>query len=85
MGGRLDYAANRPVAALVYKRRQHVINLFVFPEESSVPAAEGSTLKQGYNMVHWNQSGMTCWAVSDLNLDELRQFAQLYQDWQKGL
>ena len=85
IGGRLDYASNRPVAALVYKRRQHVINLFLYPEDSSVPAAEGSTLKQGYNVVHWNRSGMTYWAVSDLNLDELKQFAQLYRDWQQGL
>ena len=42
IGGRLDYASNRPVAALVYKRRQHVINVLIFPEESRFPASEGS-------------------------------------------
>ena len=83
VGGRLDYASNRSVAALVYKRRQHVINLFVFPEQSGVPASEGSTLKQGYNLIHWNRSGMTYWAISDLNLEELKQLAHLYQDWQQ--
>jgi len=82
VGGRLDYASNRPVAALVFKRRQHVINLFVFPEQSRAPASEGSTLKQGYNLIHWDRSGMTYWAISDLNLEELRQFANLYQDGQ---
>jgi anti-sigma factor RsiW len=84
VGGRLDYASNRPVAALVYKRRQHLINLFIYPEPSRFPASEGSTVKQGYNLIHWNQSGMTYWAVSDLNLEELRQLAHLYQDGQQG-
>lgn len=83
VGGRLDYASNRSVAALVYKRRQHVINLFVFPAQSRAPASEGSTLKQGYNLIHWDRSGMTYWAISDLNLEELRQFAHLFQDWQQ--
>ena len=79
-GGRLDYVSNRPVAALIYKRRQHVVNLFIFPEQNRLPASEGSTVKQGYNLIHWNRSGMTYWAVSDLNLEELRQLAHLYQD-----
>jgi anti-sigma factor RsiW len=81
VGGRLDYASNRPVAALVYKRRQHVINLFIFPEQGRLQA-DGSAIKQGYNLIHWNRSGMTFWAVSDLNLEELRQLANLYQDAQ---
>ena len=82
VGGRLDYVSNRPVAALVYKRRQHVINLFVFPEQGGLPASQGSMLKQGYNLIHWNRSGMTYWAVSDLNLEELTQLANLYQGGQ---
>jgi anti-sigma factor RsiW len=77
VGGRLDYV-NRPVAALVYKRRQHVINVFVWP--SSIGAARDSQMllsRQGYNLLHWAGSGMEYWAASDLNPGELKQFAEL--------
>jgi anti-sigma factor RsiW len=80
VGGRLDYVADRPVAALVYKRRQHVINLFVLPDEDPSSVKMRSLDRQGYNLVGWSRSGMTFWAVSDLNSDELRQFSQLYQN-----
>ena len=75
VGGRLDYAEGRPIAAIVYKRRQHVINLFVYPESQST---SGETLsKQGFNIVRWNKNGMAFWAVSDLNAAELQQFTDL--------
>ena len=77
VGGRLDYIADRPVAALVYKRRQHLINVFVFREEDGL-RSEPKTSKQGYNLVHWEKDGLTFWAVSDLNADELKVLAQLY-------
>jgi len=72
IGGRLDYIANRPVAALIYERRKHPINVFIWP------AAGGDTkavaqVQQGYNVIHWTKSGMTFWAISDLNLAELQQ------------
>jgi anti-sigma factor RsiW len=79
IGGRLDYAADRPVAALVYKRRQHVINLFIFPRPAASDGQLGTAGKQGYNVIGWQHSGMTFWAVSDLNAAELQQFCQLYQ------
>jgi anti-sigma factor (TIGR02949 family) len=71
-GGRLDYLDARPVAALLY-RRQHTINLFVWPSPNSDSGPQVSTIK-GYNLIHWTQSGMTYWAVSDLNSRELNQF-----------
>ena len=76
VGGRLDYLENRPVAALVYQQRKHFINLFIWPskETDSQPAASASL--QGYHLVHWSQSGMTFWAVSDVNEAELMQFGQ---------
>jgi len=71
VSGRLDYLGDRPAAALVYQRRKHFINLFVWP------AAKGSgqqmVMRQGYNVLHWTQSGMTYWAVSDLNSTELQE------------
>ena len=71
IGGRLDYVGGRVVAALVYKRHGHVINLFVWPAGKMAAAAE--TL-DGYHIVSWAQGGFTYAAVSDLNLLELREF-----------
>jgi anti-sigma factor RsiW len=78
IGGRLDYVGGRSVAALVFQRHKHVINLFIWPakEQDSQPAA--LTPNQGYNMVHWSGAEMACWAVSDLNEKELMEFARDY-------
>ncbi|HZS54618.1 MAG TPA: anti-sigma factor [Bryobacteraceae bacterium] len=73
-GGRLDYLADRPVAALVYKRRQHTINLFLWPSPDS-DSRPGTETARGYNVVHWTQAHMNYWAVSDLNAAELGEFA----------
>jgi anti-sigma factor RsiW len=77
IGGRLDYLDNRPVAALVYQRRKHSINLFIWP---SVPGSESPSrmvTRQGYHLFQWSQSGMTFWTVSDLNERELQDFVNL--------
>lgn len=76
VGGRLDYLNNRPVAALVYQRRQHYINLFIWPSTGGSDASSQLSA-QGYNVVHWNNGGMTCWAVSDLDKQELEEFSDL--------
>jgi anti-sigma factor RsiW len=84
-GGRLDVLDGRPVAALVYKRGKHVINLFVHPValpagESRSMAAQGrSTTYQGFHVVNWTEGGLEYVAVSDLNEIELREFANLIQ------
>jgi len=78
-GGRLDYIGNRPVAALVYQRGQHAINLFVWPS-SEAPTSERASISNGYNLIGWNGEGMAYWVVSDLNLAELQQFVQLLKD-----
>lgn len=80
IGGRLDYLDHRPVAVVVYQRRQHVINLFVWPSER--PNDDDLQMKtyQGYHVVRWNQAGATYWAISDLNASELSQFSHLVCD-----
>jgi anti-sigma factor RsiW len=76
IGGRLDYAGRRPVAALVYRRHQHVINLFVMPAEGGVPPRTDASLN-GYNLRHWRDGALRFWAVSDLNPAELADFERL--------
>ena len=74
-GARLDYLAGRPVAAMVYRRRLHLIDVFVWPSGSAGP---GGTI-QGYHVVGWMQDGMNHQAVSDLNAAELAEFVRLLQ------
>jgi anti-sigma factor RsiW len=83
VGGRLDYLEDRPVAALVYQRRKHFINLFIWP--SAENSRKKTVMRQGYNLFHWTQSGMTYWAVSDLNSNELQEFVQLVQGHDKRI
>jgi anti-sigma factor RsiW len=80
VGGRLDYLHNRPVAALVYQRRKHSINLFIWPSAHGSEASTGTGTRQGYHLIRWTQSGMTHWAVSDLNNRELQEFVRMLQD-----
>lgn len=83
-GGRLDYLDNQPVAALVYGRAQHIINLFLWPAAGAAPTALHAETRQGYNLVHWTSGDMQAWAVSDLNTTELLQFARLFEQAQGG-
>jgi len=74
-GGRLDYIGGQPVAALVYKRRQHSIDVFVRPARSD--AAERTVTRDGFNVVHFARDGMAYWIVSDVNRNELGDFSHL--------
>jgi anti-sigma factor RsiW len=76
IGGRLEYIANRPVAALVYQRRKHFVNVFIWPASLASDTKPTAQVRQGYNLIHWTSAGMTYWIVSDLNLAELQQLAQ---------
>ncbi|HEV2983530.1 MAG TPA: anti-sigma factor [Vicinamibacterales bacterium] len=73
VGGRLDYVAGRPAATLIYQRRQHAINLFVWPESSGT-MRENVRSTRGFQLRHWSSRGMSFWAISDLNHAELAAF-----------
>jgi anti-sigma factor RsiW len=75
-GGRLDYIGRRAVAALVYRRRQHVINVFVQPALGDAAPMAGDV--RGFHLVRWTKGGLEYAAVSDLNPTELAQFATLF-------
>ena len=64
-------------AALVYQRNLHFINLFVWPSNNKGIGQEEQLARQGYNLIHWTQAGMTHWLISELNLPELKECAQL--------
>jgi len=77
-GGRLDYVNGRRVAVLVYKHRQHWIDLFVWPEAKGGALRATEQATNGFNVLRWSDSGMAFWAVSDVNAAELKQFAEAY-------
>lgn len=81
-GGRLEYLNNRTVATLVYQRRLHYINLYIWPAAQAGATGEVTTQRQGYNLIHWTSSGMNYWAISDLNSVELHEFSRLVQQGQ---
>jgi anti-sigma factor RsiW len=87
IGGRLDYIEGRPAAAIVYRRRAHVINLFVAPVTPQVATQVTSQIMgperratveqmQGFNIWRWTRSDLGFWAVSDINAEELQEFGE---------
>lgn len=81
-GGRLEYLNKRTVATLVYQRRLHYINLYIWPADQAQATGEVTRQHQGYNLIHWTSSGLNFWAVSDLNNVELHDFVRLVQQAQ---
>jgi anti-sigma factor RsiW len=80
LGGRLDYLGGRPVAALVYGRRKHLINVFLWPSAGEAAAGPGAPqVRQGYHLLHWTTPEYTWWVASDLGAEELTEFAGMLQ------
>jgi anti-sigma factor RsiW len=79
LGGRLDYMDGRAVAALVYGRRKHFINVFLWPVTRSPSGAPRTRDRQGYHLLHWNATDYAYWFVSDLGPAELNEFAHLVE------
>ena len=77
-GGRLDYLNGRHVAALTYRHRLHVINLFEWPSSAGGDRAPEVLSRQGYALVHWKRAGLEYWAITDGAPADLLEFAKLY-------
>ena len=84
IGGRLDYIDARPVGAIVYRRRLHVINLFVAQTASTESRAARTETFQGFNVRNWSEGGLNYWAVSDIAADELAEFSEKFQGAMKS-
>jgi anti-sigma factor RsiW len=80
VGGRVDYIAGRPVAVVVYKRRQHVVNVFIWPSGNEAGQGLRTSASEGYHLLRWTRSGLTFWAVSDVNAADLETLAGLFRD-----
>jgi len=82
VGGRLDLIAGKPIPALVYRRREHVVNVFV------LPASRGDLAKtltrRGYSLRHWDEGDLGFWAVTDAAPSELAEFERVFRDTTKG-
>ncbi len=81
IGGRVDYIGDRAVAALIYRRHGHIINLFIWPAAS---AARTTTVHDGYNMTRWSDGGLVFWAISDVAPGDLAEFEAFFRASTKG-
>ena len=79
IGGRLDYVDARAIGAIVYKRRAHVINLFVAQTASTERQPARMDTIQGFNIRRWSEAGLNYWAVSDIAADELAEFGDKFE------
>jgi anti-sigma factor RsiW len=77
IGGRLDYLDHHNVASLVYQRRKHFINVFIWPDETGTSQSPRTETIDGYNLVHWQQNGMRFWMISDVSQDDEKQLVTL--------
>ena len=79
LGGRIDYNGKKAIAALGYRFRQHVINLFIWPEQTPMPADLKQRQYRGYNLSGWEKEGLWYLAVSDLNVHDMQRLKVLYE------
>jgi anti-sigma factor RsiW len=77
LGGRIDYVRGHTTAALVYGRRRHIVNLFIWRAD---PSDAGGSAREfnGYSLLHWVKDGLSYWAVSDAASSDLAAFRQAY-------
>jgi anti-sigma factor RsiW len=77
IGGRIDRIGDRNAAVLVYRRRLHMIHVFVWPSGGNVRASDARTTR-GFHERHWTSGDLSVWAVSDVNDDDLKTFAERF-------
>jgi anti-sigma factor RsiW len=77
VGGRLDYVDGRPIAALLYRHRQHWISVFMWPDQSGKDTATRLLSERGYDIALWNTRGLRFYVVADIASPELGQFVTL--------
>ena len=78
VGGRVDYLDGRPVAALVYRKGEHIVNAFVWPTTAKDSKADFAT-ERGFQTAQWAQGAMTHWVVSDVNREEFKAVVRAIQ------
>jgi len=78
VGGRVDYLDGRPVAALVYRKGEHIVSAFVWPTTSKDSEANFAA-ERGFQTAQWSQGEMTHWVVSDVKRDEFRAVVRAIQ------
>jgi len=79
VGGRVDYLDGRVVAALVYRRNKHVINVFIRPEPKGLLRPAPTLPHDGYNLLRWTEGGLEFWAVSDVAAGDLRALRDAFK------
>jgi|HubBroStandDraft_6_1064221.scaffolds.fasta_scaffold690580_2 anti-sigma factor RsiW len=79
LGGRLEYVDGKPAAAIVYRRRTHVINLFVMQGTGAALQEARMETVRGFNVYRWRESGLNAIAISDLNAEELHDFCTEFE------
>jgi anti-sigma factor RsiW len=79
VGGRIDVVGQTPVPTLVYRHRQHLISLTQMPAEIRFDLVRTPQMINGYNLVHWTENGVSYWAISDVALKDLEDFARLFR------
>ena len=77
VGGRVDRIGGRTAAALVYKRRLHVIHVFVWPANGGARDTDARTVR-GFHERHWTSGDLSMWAVSDVSDDDLKAFVSAF-------
>jgi anti-sigma factor RsiW len=78
LGGRVDYLDGRPVAALVYRQGEHIVNSFVWPGQGG-DSTPSYAAQRGYQTAHWTHRGMHHWVISDVNREEFRAIVKAVQ------
>ena len=76
-GGRLDFIDHHNAAALVYMRRKHIINVFIWPQENKADESSRTQTIDGYNIIHWDRGGFHYWVISDVSATDENQLASL--------